>query len=178
MTVKSAPFLSFPLFSSSPKSTFSPPWCYPRSPAHTGHTLSAVSLFLLNPSGWEHNPSFSGDEESSVNIPSSLVLLFPPSCEIAVVSYGFLFLRDGRWVHVGVEATKHAVSAQHAGQHTQWASCGYDSCHVHINVLPVIKNMHTEKNKTVLASHCRVVTVLVYLCEQICIVKNLLKWRK
>lgn len=65
-------------------------------------------------------------------LPSSLLLL-PPSCEIAVVSYGFLFLRDGRWVHVGVEATKHAVSAQHAGQHTQRASCGYDSCHVHIN---------------------------------------------
>lgn len=33
----------------------------------------------------------------------------PSHCEIAVVSYGFLFLRDGRWVHVGVEATKHAV---------------------------------------------------------------------
>lgn len=69
--------------------------------------------------------------ESSVNIPSSL-LLFPPSCEIAGVSYGFLFLRDVRWVHVGVEATKHAVSAQRAGQHTRRTSCGYDSCHVHI----------------------------------------------
>lgn len=31
------------------------------------------------------------------------------------MSYGFLFLRDGRWVHVGVEATKHAVSARRAG---------------------------------------------------------------
>lgn len=65
-------------------------------------------------------------------------LCFPSSCEIAVVSYGFLFLRDGRWVHVGVEATKHAVSAQRAGQHMWWASCGYDSCHVHIAVLPVV----------------------------------------
>lgn len=60
------------------------------------------------------------------------------------MSYGFLFLRDGRWVHVGVEATKHAASAQHAGQHMQRASCGYDSCHVHINVLPIIKNVHTH----------------------------------
>lgn len=41
-------------------------------------------------------------------------LSFPPSCEIAVVSYGFLFLRDGRWAHVGVEATKHAASCIHA----------------------------------------------------------------
>lgn len=45
-------------------------------------------------------------------------------------------------VHVGVEATKHAVSARHAGQHMQRASCGYDSCHVHINVLPIILNAH------------------------------------
>lgn len=43
-----------------------------------------------------------------------LSLSFPPSCEIAVVSYGFLFLRDGRWAHVGVEATKHAASCIHA----------------------------------------------------------------
>lgn len=43
-----------------------------------------------------------------------LWLSFPPSFEIAVVSYGFLFLRDGRWVHVGVEATKHAASCIHA----------------------------------------------------------------
>lgn len=92
-----------------------------------------------------------GNVESSVKIPSSfllLLLLSPPSCEIAVVSYGFLFLRDGRWVHVGVEATKHAVSAQRAGQHTQWASCGYDSCHVHISALPIIKNMHAVKIKS------------------------------
>lgn len=75
---------------------------------------------------------FFDNVDSSVNIPFSY-LLFPPSCEIAVVSYGFLFLRDGRWVHVGVEATKHAVSAQRVGQHTQRASRGYDSCHVHIN---------------------------------------------
>lgn len=61
------------------------------------------------------------------------------------MSYGFLFLRDGRWVHVGVEATKHAVSAQHAGQHAQRASCGYDSCHVHISGLPIIKNVRTVK---------------------------------
>lgn len=61
------------------------------------------------------------------------------------MSYGFLFLRDGRWVHVGVEATKHAVSAQHAGQHTRRASCGYDSCHVHISALPIIKDVHTVK---------------------------------
>lgn len=38
----------------------------------------------------------------------------PSHIEIAVVSYGFLFLRDGRWVHVGVEATKHAARAQPA----------------------------------------------------------------
>lgn len=78
------------------------------------------------------NPPFFDNVDSSVNIPFSY-LLFPPSCEIAVVSYGFLFLRDVRWVHVGVEATKHAVSAQRVGQHTQQASRGYDSCHVHIN---------------------------------------------
>lgn len=46
----------------------------------------------------------------------------PSHCEIAVVSYGFLFLRDGRWVHVGVEATKHAARAQPAH--------GNDSRHV------------------------------------------------
>lgn len=76
------------------------------------------------------------------------------SSKIAVVSYGFLFLRDGRWVHVGVEATKHAVSAQHAGQHMQRASCGYDSCHAHISVLPIIQHLHTVQSwyrlKTVL----------------------------
>lgn len=76
---------------------------------------------------------------------SSSFLLSPPSCEIAVVSYGFLFLRDGRWVHVGVEATKHAASARRAGQHTQRASRGFDSCHVHISGLPIIKNVHTVK---------------------------------
>lgn len=100
-----------------------------------------------------HLPSFSLPDCStapllwrawSLNIPSSF-LPFPPSCEIAVVSYGFLFLRDGRWVHVGVEATKHAVSAQHAGQRAQRASCGYDSCHVHISGLPIIKNVRTVK---------------------------------
>lgn len=47
---------------------------------------------------------------------------FPSRCEIAVVSYGFLFLRDGRWVHVGVEATKHAARARPAH--------GNDSRHV------------------------------------------------
>lgn len=53
----------------------------------------------------------------------SLLLFFPlppphSHCEIAVVSYGFLFLRDGRWVHVGVEATKHAVRVRQAhGSH-------------------------------------------------------------
>lgn len=51
---------------------------------------------------------------SSVDFPpSSPPPLSPSSCEIAVVSYGFLFLRDGRWVHVGVEATKHTVNARH-----------------------------------------------------------------
>lgn len=45
--------------------------------------------------------------------PPPLLLICPPTV-IAVVSYGFLFLRDGRWVHVGVEATKHAVRAQPA----------------------------------------------------------------
>lgn len=52
--------------------------------------------------------------------PPVLSPLPPPRshCEIAVVSYGFLFLRDGRWVHVGVEATKHAVRVRQAhGSH-------------------------------------------------------------
>ena len=64
------------------------------------------------------------------------------------MSYGFLFLRDGRWVHVGVEATKHAVSAQRAGQHTQRASCGYDSCHVHINGPAHYEEYARSKNST------------------------------
>lgn len=64
-------------------------------------------------------------------------------CLMAFYSYVI-----GRWVHVGVEATKHAVSAQRAGQHTQRASCGYDSCHVHISVLPIIESAHAVKNST------------------------------
>lgn len=74
---------------------------------------------------------------------SFLFPFLPSSCEIAVVSYGFLFLRDGRWVHVGVEATKHAVSAQRAGQHTvsflwMWQLPG--SCH------GFTKNVNTDHN--------------------------------
>lgn len=47
-------------------------------------------------------------------LPPPVPSFFPSHCEIAVVSYGFLFLRDGSWVHVGVEATKHAVRVHQA----------------------------------------------------------------
>lgn len=114
------------------KSTFSPPPCHPQFPSPFGDHI--LFLFSSTFPVRARNPSFI----FGVDSPSSF-LLFPPSCEIAVVSYGFLFLRDGRWVHVGVEATKHAVSAQRAGQHKQEASCGYDSCHVHISVLLIIR---------------------------------------
>ncbi len=118
------------------KSAFPPQPCYPQVPLQSSiSTLSFSSQPLLSfLAPWSPLLIF---------LPPSF--FFPPSCEIAVVSYGFLFLRDGRWVHVGVEATKHAVSARRAGQHTQRASCGYDSCHVHISVLPIIKNVHAVK---------------------------------
>lgn len=135
-------FSLLPLFPSS-----SNPLCllHHAIPAFFGNHFGHFPSF---PPWLKHNPSFIlAGAESSLSVPSSF-LPFPPSCEIAVVSYGFLFLRDGRWVHVGVEATKHAVSAQHAGQHTQRVSCGYDSCHAHISALPVIKNVHTVKNRT------------------------------
>lgn len=112
-------------------------------PSSLAHLEITSSLFLW----WEHNPSFYfGDKESSVNIPSSF-LLFPPSCEIAVVSYGFLFLRDGRWVHVGVKATKHAVSAQRAGQHTVsflwiWQLPCPHQCPAHYQECARSKNSH------------------------------------
>lgn len=54
--------------------------------------------------------SFGGAASSS----SCSFLPFPSLCRIAVVSYGFLFLRDGRWAHVGVEATKHTVRVHQA----------------------------------------------------------------
>ena len=115
MTVKSVPF-----FSNLPP----PEPCHPHLPALMGSLSLSLSLslhfpsFSPQPSGWEHNPSLYFFPAPWIPLLtflfSFLLLLSPPSCEIAVVSYGFLFLRDGRWVHVGVEATKHAVSAQRA----------------------------------------------------------------
>ena len=119
-------FHSPPLVPVSFKSTFS-----------ASATLSPSSLHFPHfPPRLAHNLSLvlAAWSPLLIFLPLSSFLPFPPSCEIAVVSYGFLFLRDGRWVHVGVEATKHAASAQHAWPaHTRRASCGYDSCHVHIS---------------------------------------------
>lgn len=154
MTVKWAPFLSVSPFPFLFKIHFLSPFPCP----HADHSMHFPTF--AHPPGWEHKPSFFSATGTPLLIPCSF-LLFLPSCEIAVVSYGFLFLRDGRWVHVGVEATKHAVSAQRAGQHTQWASCGYDSCHVHMTVLPIIKNLHSVK----IVHHLEVVIVPGYIVK-------------
>lgn len=94
----------------------SPQLCHPCFPT----LLEDNSLHFCRfcSTSWLRAQPFFCNAKPSVNVPS-FFLLSLPSCEIAVVSYGFLFLRDGRWVHVGVEATKHAVSAQRAGQHKQ-----------------------------------------------------------
>lgn len=165
-------FSLLPLFPSLLKSTFSPQPCYPQFPAFFGRSLSTLSLLFLNFPGESTTlPFYFWQRGVLLVIFLSSFLLFPPSCEIAVVSYGFLFLRDGRWVHVGVEATKHAVSAQRAGQHTQRASCGYDSCHVHISALPIIKIVHTIK-----IEHGNHFSERVIFLDQTCNVKNLFKW--
>lgn len=89
-----------------PYSQFHFPACVsPRSCCPT--VLLLLHRFLLSSFS---SPSFLPCPPSGDVRPSS------SSCEIAAVSYGFLFLREDRCVHVGIEATKHTVRGQRAGQ--------------------------------------------------------------
>lgn len=129
-------FYLLPLFPAS----LNPPLPCPR---HLQHFLSSL-LRAQSPSLFFHRH---GLLSPCSFLPPSFPFLSPhpllPSCEIAVVSYGFLFLRDGRWAHVGVEATKHAASAPRARR----TSCGCDSCHVHTGALPLSGLLHAGKNR-------------------------------
>lgn len=58
---------------------------------------------------------------SSFPLPRPLLVLSPPCCESAVVSYGFLFLRDESRAHVGVKATKHTVWSQLRAFDDHWS---------------------------------------------------------
>lgn len=115
MTVKSPPFLSPspPLFKMHFLLSHAIPAPSPSRGSVSENLLFPSTLRVRAPTS--PLPFFFCDVESCVNIPS-LAPSLPSSCEIAVVSYGFLFLRDGRWAHVGVEATKHAARARRAGQ--------------------------------------------------------------
>lgn len=92
--------LNVPACVSPPVPTSRLPHCSSPPPLVSEHR------FLLSSS----SPSFLPCPPSGDVRPSS------SSCEIAAVSYGFLFLREDRCVHVGIEATKHTVRGQRAGQ--------------------------------------------------------------